>query len=40
MAGRMLVSPDGDKISPARLRGILWRENLEKRLTTSGRTQR
>jgi hypothetical protein len=26
MAGRALVSPDGDRISPERLRGILFRE--------------
>lgn len=26
MAGRVLVSPDGDRISPERLRGVLFRE--------------
>lgn len=31
LAGRMLVSPDGDRISPERLRGLLWREKQEKR---------
>ena len=31
MAGRVLVSPDGDRISPERLRGILWRESLGAR---------
>lgn len=31
MAGRVLVSPDGDRISPERLRGLLFRESLEKR---------
>lgn len=25
-AGRVLVSPDGDRITPERLRGILWSE--------------
>lgn len=31
MAGRELVSPDGDRISPERLRGILWRQQAEAR---------
>ena len=31
MAGRYLISPDGDRISPERLRGILWCESLGKR---------
>lgn len=31
MAGRVLVSPDGERISPERLRGILWRESMERR---------
>lgn len=30
-AGRVLVSPEGDRIAPERLRGILWREASEKR---------
>jgi hypothetical protein len=33
--GRVLVSPDGERISPERLRGILFREACEKRLTRS-----
>ncbi|MFC7300202.1 DUF3653 domain-containing protein [Cognatiluteimonas weifangensis] len=37
MAGRVLVSPDGDRISPERLRGLLWRENL--RICSTGRTR-
>lgn len=32
MAGRCLVSPDGDRISPERLRGILFAEAAWKRL--------
>lgn len=31
MAGRVLVSPDGDRISPERLRGILIVEELRHR---------
>ncbi len=31
-AGRVLVSPDGDRIAAGRLRGLLWRESLEKRV--------
>jgi len=31
MAGRVLVSPDGDRITPERLRGLLWRHTLEQR---------
>lgn len=31
MAGRNLVSPDGDRINPRRLAGILWAENLRAR---------
>lgn len=38
LAGRDLVSPDGDRISPERIRGILWRETLEIR--RSGSAQR
>lgn len=30
LAGRVLVSPDGDRISPERLRGLLWRERAER----------
>lgn len=32
MAGRELVSPDGDRITPERLRGLLWRQASEQRL--------
>ena len=31
IAGRELVSPDGDRISPERMRGILWRQQTEAR---------
>lgn len=31
MAGRELVSPDGDRISPERMRGLLWRAEIEAR---------
>lgn len=33
LAGRVLVSPDGDRISPERLRGILFREAMRVRRT-------
>lgn len=33
-AGRVLVSPDGDRIAPERLRGMLWRESLRSRRDT------
>ena len=32
MAGRCLVSPDGDRISPERLRGILFAESGRQRI--------
>ena len=32
LAGRVLVSPDGDRISPERLRGILFQEAARARL--------
>ena len=32
LRGRHLVSPHGDRISPARLRGILFLEAMQKRL--------
>lgn len=35
MAGRDIVSPDGDRISPERLRGLIWRQEAEKRLSGS-----
>lgn len=31
LAGRVLVSPDGDRISPERLRGILFHESMRSR---------
>lgn len=31
LRGNFLISPDGDKITPERLRGILFREDLAKR---------
>ncbi|TWT23617.1 hypothetical protein FQY83_03030 [Luteimonas marina] len=31
MAGRELVSPDGDRITPERLRGLVWRLRAEAR---------
>lgn len=31
LAGRDLVSPDGERIPPERLRGILWRQATEAR---------
>lgn len=40
MAGRVLVSPDGDRITPERLRGILWREGLEKRRRGSAHAEK
>lgn len=30
-AGRFLVSPDGDRMTPERLRGLCWRDQLELR---------
>ena len=36
-AGQVLVSPDGDRITPERLRGILWRETSEARLRSRRR---
>ncbi len=30
-AGRFLVSPDGDRMTPERLRGLCWRDYLELR---------
>lgn len=32
LAGRVLVSPEGDRIAPERLRGLLWRERLASRV--------
>lgn len=31
LAGRDLVSPEGDRIAPERLRGLLWRQDSEAR---------
>jgi len=30
--GRYLVTPDGDQLTPERIRGIAWRESMELRL--------
>ena len=30
-AGRWLVGPDGDRMTPHRLRGLLWRDAMELR---------
>lgn len=30
-AGRWLIGPDGDRITPDRLRGLLWRDAMELR---------
>ncbi|HWK52871.1 MAG TPA: DUF3653 domain-containing protein [Hyphomicrobiales bacterium] len=32
LRGRHLVSPDGDRMTPERLRGLLWRDRAELRL--------
>lgn len=32
LAGRDLVSPDGDRINPQRLRGLLFRQDAEARI--------
>ncbi|WP_140908725.1 DUF3653 domain-containing protein [Cognatiluteimonas lumbrici] len=32
LAGRELVAPDGDRITPERLRGLLWRQEHEQRI--------
>jgi len=34
-AGRYLVSPDGQRISPERMRGIMWRMEAEARRDTA-----
>ena len=31
-SGQYLVSPDGDRITPERLRGLLWRQACETRM--------
>lgn len=41
MAGRFLVAPDRERITPERLRGLLWRETLKpKRSVCSGGIRR
>lgn len=35
LAGRDLVAPDGQRIAPERLRGILWRQESEARLAAA-----
>lgn len=41
MAGRFLVAPDRDRITPERLRGLLWHETLRpKRSVGSGGIRR
>lgn len=37
LRGRWLISPDGDRLNPERLRGILFRESGEKRIARAGR---
>lgn len=37
LRGRELVSPDGQRMSPQRLIGLLWREESEKRLAKARR---
>lgn len=36
MAGTVLVSPDRDRITPGRLRGILWAESNQPKRSASG----
>lgn len=36
LRGRWLISPEGDRINPQRLRGILFRESNEKRRHKAG----
>ena len=36
MAGRFLVAPDGQRITPERLRGMLWAEQTSARLSRGG----
>lgn len=31
LRGRHLISPDGDRLTPERLKGIVWRESMELR---------
>ena len=39
LSGRWLVSPEGDRITPERLRGILWREQLRTRRLRAGQQE-
>ncbi|MFW9572546.1 hypothetical protein CEX93_07325 [Xanthomonas euvesicatoria] len=32
VAGNYLVSPDGDRMTPERLKGLVWRDQMELRL--------
>jgi len=32
LKGRHLISPDGDRMTPERLRGLMWRDRSELRL--------
>ena len=40
MAGRFLVAPDKDRITPERLRGIIWREANSATLRSHGAKSR
>mgnify|MGYP002622852234 CR=1 FL=1 len=40
IAGRELVTPDGDRIRPERLRGLLFREASEKHLRGSAKQKK
>lgn len=31
--GRFLITPEGDRITPERLRGLLWRDHMELKLS-------
>lgn len=39
LRGKWLISPDGQKINPLRLRGILFREEGEKRVSKATRRE-
>ncbi|WP_028839695.1 DUF3653 domain-containing protein [Thermomonas fusca] len=40
LAGRDLVSPDGERINPQRLRGLLFRQDAEARIATARARER
>ena len=40
LAGRYLVSPDGERITPERLRGLLWRQDAEARRDSAAARRR